>query len=383
MWPLIELAIRDKRLLVFVDGLDEWVSEEAGRAAVQRLLWFVEGNDLQAVVVSRPYGFERLGLSGASWQVSELAPLTQEQRYALCVKWLSIWDKRESGTATKASSALVVESYAEKQSTEFIAELDASKNLSDLSFIPLLLLLLLCLHIEGAALPRNRFQAYEYLIDHLVREHPARKRVASATTELSSMLTDDELRSALGFIAFWAHHNWPMGPFPEADVRGALSGFLNEHMLGPGLSEKEANQLLGRFFKFEEGSVGLLISPFIGQFNFLHRSLQEFLAGAYMSQLGLVEQSEIFRSRAADPRWKDVLLAALWQVRRPEDVDRLVERIEISGEYRPDNFIKRELLAEISCGDFKITVSRARETVAKICNEIESNPWLPRSLPFT
>jgi hypothetical protein len=41
LWPLVEVALDDERLLLIVDGLDEWVSESAGRSAVIGLETFL------------------------------------------------------------------------------------------------------------------------------------------------------------------------------------------------------------------------------------------------------------------------------------------------------------------------------------------------------
>jgi energy-coupling factor transporter ATP-binding protein EcfA2 len=378
LWPLVERAIQDHRLLVVVDGLDEWTSQEAGQMAVQRLQWFVESRNLAAVVVSRPYGYERIGLKDSKWQVAELAPLSQEQKQELSLKWLSICYRRKHGVATRSEDVSYGDREADKETTAFMAELNASPNLSDLSSVPLLLLLLLCLHIEGVVLPRNRFEAYEYIIEHLIRDHPMRKRVASMTGTPSGELTETELHNVLAYVAFLAQLKFPTGIVPESEIRTALEGFLgNAEALSMGLTRQDTNQHLERFFRFEEGSVGLLISPVHGQFNFLHRSLQEYLAGTHVSRLSFAQQKGIVHSWAADPRWKDVILALFWRTRRPEELDELVGTIEASDQMDLDNFAKRELLAEVSFGDFNTTVPRSREIASRICDEIERSAWIP------
>ena len=80
LFPLVEAANEDRRLLLLVDGVDEWTTEDAGRIVSQLLQGFATLHQAAVIVTSRPYGVERISFSGASWQVAELAPLSARQR---------------------------------------------------------------------------------------------------------------------------------------------------------------------------------------------------------------------------------------------------------------------------------------------------------------
>jgi hypothetical protein len=54
LWPLVEVALLDERLLLIIDGLDEWVSESAGRSAVMGLETFLGVRKVPALVSARP-----------------------------------------------------------------------------------------------------------------------------------------------------------------------------------------------------------------------------------------------------------------------------------------------------------------------------------------
>lgn len=86
VWPLVELALADERLLLVVDGLDEWVSDEAGRHAAAALETFVEAHSAAVVVTTRPYGLARLTL-GAGWNFARIAPLTGDQQRELALPY--------------------------------------------------------------------------------------------------------------------------------------------------------------------------------------------------------------------------------------------------------------------------------------------------------
>ena len=54
LWPLVEGALEDERLLLVVDRLDEWVSESAGRSALAGLETFLGTREVPALVSARP-----------------------------------------------------------------------------------------------------------------------------------------------------------------------------------------------------------------------------------------------------------------------------------------------------------------------------------------
>jgi hypothetical protein len=214
------------------------------------------------------------------------------------------------------------------------------------------------------------------MVNHLIRDHPMSKRVAAMTGELPEVLSETELHYLLAYIAFVAYQRYPAGIIPESEIRAAIQDFLGDaESFSLGLTDIEIGQHLRRFFRFEEGNVGLLISPIGGQFNFLHRSFQEFLAGTHAARLSLALQKELIRLRSADPRWKDVILALLWHTRRPEEVDELIAEVQFSGGINLDDLARRELLAEVSFGEFNMTATHAREIATSICAEIETNAW--------
>ena len=76
IWPLVQTALDDQRLLLVVDGLDEWVNDEAGQYAVAALETFATARSIPLVVSARPYGLARLPL-GAGWAYRRIAPLTK------------------------------------------------------------------------------------------------------------------------------------------------------------------------------------------------------------------------------------------------------------------------------------------------------------------
>jgi hypothetical protein len=368
---LVEEALDDKRVLLLVDGLDEWESEVAGRTASNLLQTFIEERNVAAVVVSRPYGFERIGVHGAGWQVAELAPLSSEQQQELTLKWLRI---RHHTIRLDSVDPGAVNIRADRDYNEFSRNLAKSADLSQLAETPLLLLLLLYLHIENVPLPDSRFAAYDLVINHFVREHSLGKRAAASVTKDESALTADEIRNAMAYVAAVVQERFPTGIIAESEIRPLLENFLKDvEGFGLGLSSSEARHVLRNFTNPEEGSLGLLVSQGHGNLSFFHRSLQEFLASVHLSRLPLSAQQSTVKDHLVDPRWREVLLGLVWLCHRNDDAESLSQSIQQEVVSYADEPGRAEILAELGFGDFKLGPVRAREVAEMICDRIETN----------
>jgi predicted NACHT family NTPase len=162
IWPLIEQAIDDERLLLLVDGLDEWADESSGRRALQLLQVFIRQRNLPAIVTSRPHGYTRLGMQASGWQVGVLDDLSQDQQYELVHLWFSVWLEQSVSSADDAGVDVVI--LTDRRVNGFMAELRQSADLQELARNPLLLSLLISLRIlDVIDLPQNRFKAYREL----------------------------------------------------------------------------------------------------------------------------------------------------------------------------------------------------------------------------
>ena len=62
LWPLFEQALDDERLLLLVDGLDEYRSEDSARGALTQLQVFAEQRNCRVIATARPTGYDRLGV---------------------------------------------------------------------------------------------------------------------------------------------------------------------------------------------------------------------------------------------------------------------------------------------------------------------------------
>jgi transcriptional regulator with XRE-family HTH domain len=376
VWSLVESALDDDRLLLLVDGLDEWTDETAARTTSHILQTYIQTRNLPALVVSRPHGFERVSIQGAEWQVGRLAPLSPDQQRALVMKWSSIHNRRHTDAQPAKLSHQVDDSDkdVERAADDFIYKLAKSNDLSQLAEIPLTLLLLLYLHLQNYPLPANRFEAYEYVTNHFIREHPLARRTAAARTDEQSPLSAEEIRKLLSYLAYVVQTEFPAGTLSADGIRAPLEEFLQDNVEhGLGLSRSEAREVLRLFTNVEEGALGLLVSQGQSAISFFHRSLQEYLAAVHLARTSLSDQQGTIRIRLADPRWREVIVAMICLCRRAEDTKALVEAADQADLDPIGTLAKEDLLAEIAFRDSNLPQSWSKSLAMHACAVVETS----------
>lgn len=376
LWPVLERALEDERVLLLVDGLDEWSDEGAAQIALDRLLVFVGQRDLPVVLASRPHGFARLGMRQAGWRTGEIADFASEQQGRLTQTWFAHWFSVIDGNPDRDGRE--IERRIDTQVREFFAQLQDSQDLKDLARTPLLLCLLIYLSLHSARLPHNRFGAYDTLIEHLASEHPRRRRrAASLTDELSTELSDDEVRDALAHLAYRLQEEAGEGLVGQEQALRMVEEHLRDGNTGLGLEQREARRLGRNVVEVGEGAVGLLVERAPGEIGFFHRALQEYLAASHLSRLPLDEQAGVVEERCSDPQWREVILGTLHRTGRADDVDRLVGYVRGQTLDGVERLYARSLLAEIAFGDFGCTAALVKAIAQDAFEQIEFGEWMP------
>jgi hypothetical protein len=370
LWPLIEQALTDERLLLLIDGLDEYSNEDAARSALAQLQVFAEQRNCRVIATTRPTGYERLGIQRTTWSSSYLAELTATQQEQFATKWFQL--QLRALTASDSSQR----QNAEAAAASFMAEMRSSVDLGELAKIPLLLGLLLYLKGSSLPLPNSRFRAYGRLVEHLISVHPiARRRAAMVATD-ESELSPEDARIAFANLAFYLQLNHPEGLIDGRTAEGAISQFLQDEILGFGLDRAEARRQSRILLSFGEQELGLLVRKGPQELGFLHRSFQEHLAAEHIARMPFNEQCRFVGQRCTEPSWREVLLSLLHLTQRPEEVAELAKAIENHTRSTSDRFITLPILCEVAAGDFQCPVALSRKIVSEVIDEIESGPWL-------
>jgi hypothetical protein len=311
LWPLIERALDDDRLLLLVDGVDEYSDEKSAGVVLQQLLSFLDRRTVPALLASRPHGFEALQSGVKTWPRGFLAPLSRSQQEAFA---------RVLFRADASAQDLVAEEAdleADRRANDFTREVGNAPGLSELAGVPLLLGSFVRLALEGKRLPEDRFEACVRLVDLLLEEHPQRRREAahrvqsaSGATLRSAQLGRRETRLAFAALAFALQEHAPGGHAARGDTVRWLVDFLHAPRWNVCLEIGEAHKVARALLDEAQSELGLLVEPAQGHFGFLHRSCQEWLAAEWMRELTPEEQRKIVADHALKPQWREVLLGA-------------------------------------------------------------------------
>ena len=372
LWPLVEKALEDERVLLLVDGLDEAANQDAGRAAIQQLQVFIGTHETSVITTSRP--LFNVGVNGANWQAAELAALSDAQRAEVCSKWFAIRKRMEGGPE---SSAWGHELFRH-QSDAFVEELNGSHDLEQLSRVPLLLLLLMFLRFRNAMLPRDRFQAYAKVVDYLLEEHPAVRRAAASQIGPQGVtLQDVDVRSILARVAFEIQVDTPEGVIPLDSLHGLVGRFLNDSDgLNLDLGNAELRLYGAEFIRHVRDSSGILLSQGTDTVGFLHRALQEYLAALHIASWPLAAISQLFVKYGPQLAWREVILNVLSQLNRPDEVGQLLKSLKASVGDSVQEFYARELVTEAACTDMRCPADLARQLVTDAVRHVEDHDWL-------
>ncbi len=372
LWPLFQKALDDERLLLLVDGLDEYTNEDAAGGALSLLQVFVEQRNCRVIVTSRPVGFERLAVREVGWRIGHLAEFTPAQQRQYAINW---FEHRLRSIQGGAAENDIVEKAAES-AKRALADLESSGDLRELARTPLLLGLLIYLSSSNLPLPRNRFSAYGRLVEHLVATHPkARRRAALVSGPTSIFSTADETK-VFAALANQLHRNHAEGLISASEAELTIQGFL-EDTNGFAMHRTEAHRQAQILLDFGEVGLGLLVKRAPGALGFLHRTFQDYLTAEHLVHAPLADQKAVIQQQCSDPRWREVILGLLHLTSRPEDVAELVGLMRQQSSGTVAALTVASILCEVACGDFNCPTILARQLCEEALEEIEAGPWLP------
>ncbi|WP_344870090.1 NACHT domain-containing protein [Deinococcus aetherius] len=370
--PLIDRALDDGRLLLVVDGLDEYVRSDYGELALDRLRVFVQQRGVPVLLSSRPDGYKLFKAKLSGWADGHIADLSEAQQRRLAEIWFA--HQLRNADEDLGDDAVVRRTAAEVEA--FFEELRDSPDLAHLAAVPLLLCLLVALRRAEVALPRSRFRVYEEVVKHLLEAHPRRRRRAAAMGDDDHSLSPLETRQALERLAYEMHCAHPEGVISIDTASEVVAAYLQDDEVGLGLGRREARTSAARLVAVGETNSGLLVGRSPHEAGFFHRSLQEFLAAGYLSRLD--DQLEVVRSRRLDAQWREVLLGTLHFTRLPQQARKLLDVLRAPGGTVAQRQHLAHLLAEAAFGEFPVPPAVAQELAHDTLAAIERETWVPQ-----
>lgn len=366
---LVREALGDSRLLLFVDGLDEWSDETTARTTLTLLEQFVGERRIPAIASSRPLGYARIGGLSTRWHKVQLAGLTKEQQSTLAEHWFL---HRLDAFAThdnNRDSLEMRQTRAQAAAAEHIQNLHHDVRLARLAEVPLLLNGLIALAIQRVQLPRSRFKAYDELTRLLLEEQPKRREQSAYAPRSTSYLRQETRERALARLA-WETHQTPGGDALGKTTAGnVLADFCATHL---GKTADEAHEIAAALLAIGTETVGIVIEKSPVDIGFAHRAFQEFLAARHLSNLPLADQKQFLKDWFENPQWHDVFLCLCHLNTRAGEVDDFVSIVESLQLPTEMDSARTAFLAAIAFGDLHCSASTARRLADDTFETIET-----------
>jgi hypothetical protein len=379
---LVDQALEDDRLLLLIDGIDEWTSEATANDALGKVETFLAATKAAVIMTSRPYALSRLPLN-LGWRRADLAPLDPAQRRAVAAMYLvpaiSEPGATEDGGAGQSGPRRAMWSASAVE--PFLTQIDAVSELRVFSRTPLLLALL-ARTWRGEPLPPRRFDLYDLVVKMLIDTHPKmRARASRATTQA---LTVDDFQTLVQGVAFRLKADNTPQPMPYKTMQKAFEVVLSDPDV-LGYSPAEARSVAAEALKMAEDEFGILVPQGAKQIGFVHRVIGDHLAGRHLAELSQETQSTTFAVHHRDASWTDVLLAALNAQPNKQTVANALDDLisELNG--NPPAPWPRDVLnhqttwkfvAAALAADVSLAPSKVQQFLDAIVAEVETSPSL-------
>nr|MBW0151060.1 NACHT domain-containing protein [Phenylobacterium sp.] len=367
---LIDRAIDEGRVLLLIDGLDEWSSEQSARATLSALVTTVEAHAIPAILSGRPRGLARIGAIPASWKRGTVAPLAIEQQAAIAGRWF----RRYSPDGPDPGAV----SEAQLRTGRFMAELARDANLSAFATAPLLLVGLVTLALRGQILPRTRADIYDQLVRVLLEIHPDSRATASGDTEprFRHARDPDQRRAAIARLAFAVREEAGGAGMPTVRAREILRDYMASSE-GCDVGEPQAAAAAFEILAVNAETQGLIVEKAQGEVGFVHAGFEEYLGAEHIGGWPFARIEAFVQDHAGDGRWRNVLANLVARIPRRDEIDRLVAIVDARDCDEVALFHRQALLGDIAFGTVTRAPATARRLALGTIERVEADDWMP------
>lgn len=367
---LIDKAIDESRVVLFVDGLDEWANEQAARTTLQTMLTIVSAHNIPIVVSARPSGLSKIGGIPDYWAVGLLAPLSKLQQREIA----TIWFSRNVGLQNRHHSN---EESVLWQTNRFFLELQKGRGLATLAETPLLLLGLIALAVRQLVLPINKVQALSQLTELLLELHPYSRATAAGDVvpRFSSAASIDVRRDALAALAFEIRMEGGDAGYPIRSASKCIKRFLTDPD-GFCYSPRDASEVANEILAVNSETMGLLVEKGREEVGFVHASLEEYLASVHIHGWPIERILDFVRANASNFRWRSVFGDLIARNTRRSEAEQIVRVIDEPENDAVGALQRRLLLADVVFGGAEINKPTAMKLADRSLEIIAGAGWI-------
>ena len=366
---LLEEMLVDERLLLFVDGLDEWQNREAAVAALTALTTYVQTRRLPLVATGRPLGFERISDFGPEWKRANLLPLTSAQQREFATYWFRHFHNAGGGLDT-----IALEQAVTRDATEFANDLSEDPALSELGGVPLLLSVMIYLRLTGHILPRSRLAAIEELVKALLEVQPGRRAQAAMQHADQSVARSPLIRQGIEYLAYRIHQEPNSLVLPNERAAQLLTDYFRTLLELP---TSEAQEWAARVLELGQHDFAILVAPQEHHVGLLHRIFQEYLAAKHLARLSLDQVKHYCADTGRKAPWHEVTLTLMQLLQRQDDVDGLIDELRKPVVDCLEEPLQQILLTRVAVADSNCSRRKASELVSEVFSWVECGRWMP------
>ncbi len=294
--------------LILIDGLDEIVSADVRRSAVQQIEDFVRRHGARPnrfIITSRIAGYTDAPLSGSFAQYT-IREMDDEQIH----HFLELWCNAVEDAQTPEVSIEARRNVARREFEGILNAIYDSPGVRRFAANPLLLRILALIHRTGARLPQKRIELYRLAADTLTRTwRPAQGVPESALT----LIKDEYLTPLLGKLAYWLHVHKPTALASEREVYevlGAEWADLNDLPWDVDRPNPKIKAEVDKFLVAVREHTGIFVERAPNRYGFMHLTFEEYYAARYLIARSKT-RARLIRKHLHDPRWDEPILLAL------------------------------------------------------------------------
>ena len=377
VYPLFVRAVSGRQVLLLLDGLDEAASESSGRQAFDRVITFLNSCDARILCTSRPRGYEALILP-STWTSATLAPLSDEQITLLAMQWFAIVESPNSGDQ---ESDLNISDQIRPRAEAYLHAVKDNQKTLELARTPLLCQTLIELFRHFHRLPELRVTAYEQILELLLSKHPAARAQAGDSIQPVEQLDliSSDLKDILVRIAWELQTNDHTEHLNRQQCVEICAEYLADDMGGYGLQPGPAQRKAKKVVEQLVTQYGILVERAPNEVNFVHLSLQEYMAAEFMARKTPEEQIDQLSQVWLNFTWRETLVCwfgILGNDSKRDLAARAFQKLAELGETGEWQRMRSlELRTEIATTDLRLPVREVRSVIEDAAQEVETSAF--------
>lgn len=355
---LLAKAIDQRRIVLLVDGIDEWADEQAARVSFNYIKSFVTTHSIPILITGRQSALLKVGDTRGGWNHAEIAQLSKMQQRCLAELCL----ENRLGSELIASS--VNKSPQSRIFQQFFSEVLIDQKFANLTANPLLLICLIALYKSVESLPTSKSKAIDNLVELLIEHRPVQRATesGSAYSRFREIPKVEDRKAVLAALAFESKKQ-SAGSINTAEAKQTIQNFLmNSPSLG--FTIPSARNAAEEILCVNSESIGILRQLSKDEVAFSHAMFEDFLASKHILSWSDSDIANFVDSSAGLRSWSNVITLVLSSHKVNSEVDILIAKIEKKRESCQDPICESNidlLIADIALNSaLKCTTTKKR-----------------------